>query len=176
MPNAGRKAAGLAESSVDMLRPTIRTLVPRDIPDVLAIEQRSFRAPWSSAMFQIELARPGTVALALEVEGRLVGYSVLTKLADAWHLMNIAIDPAYRRLGLALDLVSASLEQTGDSAPVTLEVRASNRPAIALYERLGFRRAGRRPGYYPDDGEDALVMWRGDPSAAGVPGEALGAI
>lgn len=127
-------------------------------------------------MFQIELARPGTVALAIEVGDRLVGYSVLTKLADAWHLMNIAIDPAYRRLGYALDLVSASLGETADSAPVTLEVRASNRPAIALYERLGFRQEGLRPGYYPDDGEDALLMWRGDPSAAGVPGEALGAV
>ena len=127
-------------------------------------------------MFQIELARPGTVALAIEVGDRLVGYSVLTKLADAWHLMNIAIDPAYRRLGYALDLVSASLGERADSAPVTLEVRASNRPAIALYERLGFRQAGLRPGYYPDDGEDALLMWRGDPSAAGVPGEALGAV
>jgi ribosomal-protein-alanine N-acetyltransferase len=59
---------------------------------------------------------------------------------------------------------------------VTLEVRASNHAAIALYRSLGFRSIGTRTAYYPDDGEDALIMWKGDPGAAGVPAEALGAI
>lgn len=127
-------------------------------------------------MFHVELARPGTISLAAEVEGRLVGYIVLARLADAWHLMNVAIDPAHRRLGLGSELVVEALDRAGPSAPVTLEVRNSNRAAIALYRRLGFRPVGTRPGYYPDDGEDALLMWRGEPSAAGVPEEALGAV
>lgn len=152
----------------------IRTLAPADLPEVLAIERRSFRAPWSPAMFHVELARPGTVGLAAAVDGRLAGYSVLTDLADVWHLMNIAVDPAHRRLGIASELVTRSFERIGSGAPVTLEVRTSNRAAIELYEGLGFRPAGVRRGYYPDDGEDALLMWRGDPASAGVPAEALG--
>lgn len=155
--------------------PEYRELTSRDLPEVLAIERRSFRAPWSSAMFHVELSRPDVVALAAEVAGRLVGYSILARLPDAWHLMNVAVDPANRRRGIGSGLVIESLAQAGPSVPVTLEVRASNRPAIALYRELGFRPAGTRPGYYPDDGEDALVMWKGDPVAAGVPVEALGA-
>lgn len=125
-------------------------------------------------MFHVELARPGTVAVAAVVDDRVAGYSVLSDLADVWHLMNIAVDPAYRRLGIASELVNRSLERIGSAAPVTLEVRTSNRAAIELYRRLDFRPAGVRPGYYPDDGEDALLMWRGDPASAGVPAEALG--
>lgn len=124
-------------------------------------------------MFHVELARPGAVVLAALVDGRLAGYAVLTPVADAWHLMNVAVDPAHRRLGIGTELVLRSLEQAGASTPVTLEVRTSNRAAIALYRSLGFRPAGIRTGYYPDDGEDALLMWKGDPQAAGVPAEAL---
>jgi len=124
-------------------------------------------------MFHVELARPGAVVLAALVDGRLAGYAVLTRIADAWHLMNVAVDPAHRRLGIGTELVLSSLEQAGASIPVTLEVRTSNRAAIALYRSLGFRPAGIRKGYYPDDGEDALLMWKGDPAAAGIPAEAL---
>ena len=161
--------------ATDPVLPEYRRLTSRDLPGVLAIERRSFKAPWSPAMFHVELGRPDVVALAAEVDGRLVGYSVLTRLPDAWHLMNVAVDPAHRRRGIGSGLVVKSLAEAGASVPVTLEVRASNRPAIALYRELGFRPAGTRSGYYPDDGEDALVMWKGDPIAAGVPAEALGA-
>lgn len=125
-------------------------------------------------MFHVELARPEVVALAALGDARVAGYLVLSRLVDAWHLMNVAVDPAHRRLGIASELVVRSLEEVGSSIPVTLEVRTSNRAAIALYRRLGFRPAGLRRGYYPDDGEDALLMWKGDPEVAGVPAEALG--
>lgn len=153
-----------------------RPLGTSDLAEVFAIERRSFRAPWSPAMFQVELARDGIIALAAESGGRLAGYSILSRQADAWHLMNIATAPAFRRLGVASALITASLAELGPGTPVTLEVRASNEAAIALYRQFGFRKIGTRAAYYPDDGEDALLMWKGDPRDAGVPAEALGAV
>ena len=173
MPNGGPDARPrMTEAAPVSTRPLARS----DMAEVFAIERRSFRAPWSPAMFQVELARDEAIALAAESGGRLAGYSILTRQADAWHLMNIATAPAFRRLGVASELIAASLALVGRGVPVTLEVRASNEAAIALYRRFGFRTIGTRTAYYPDDGEDALLMWRGDPRDAGVPVEALGAI
>jgi ribosomal-protein-alanine N-acetyltransferase len=86
--------------------------------------------------------------------------------------MNIAVDPPLRRRGLATALLQAMLERGGLEEPYTLEVRPTNGPAIALYERFGFRSAGTRPRYYRDTGEDAMIMWRTapTPSSSGAPG------
>ena len=83
-----------------------------------------------------------------------------SRYADAWHLMNIAVDPAARRRGIATALLTELLERAGREGQYTLEVRLSNQPAIALYERFGFQSAGLRRGYYHDNKEDALIMWR----------------
>ena len=173
MPNGGPEAR---PRMADATSVSTRPLAMSDLAEVFAIERRSFRAPWSPAMFQIELARDEVIALAAESGGRLAGYSILSLQADAWHLMNFAVAPAFRRLGVASELIAASLSEVGPGSPVTLEVRASNEAAIALYRKFGFRTIGTRTAYYPDDGEDALLMWKGDPRAAGVPAEALGAI
>jgi ribosomal-protein-alanine N-acetyltransferase len=74
--------------------------------------------------------------------------------------MNIAVDPARRRRGIARTMLEQMIERAGTDREYTLEVRTSNAPAIALYERLGFRSAGTRPRYYRDNGEDAVIMWR----------------
>ena len=74
--------------------------------------------------------------------------------------MNIAVDPPLRRRGIATTLLERLLERAGPGQEYTLEVRPSNEPAIRLYERFGFRRAGTRPRYYQDTGEDAVIMWR----------------
>ena len=73
--------------------------------------------------------------------------------------MNVAVAPERRRRGIASRLISRLFDEAGDELPFTLEVRVSNRDAIAMYERLGFRSAGVRPRYYQDNGEDALIMW-----------------
>jgi ribosomal-protein-alanine N-acetyltransferase len=139
---------------------TIRPLGYSDLPQVIAIERRSFPTPWSLAMFVLELSKPSGVCLAA-VEGKtLVGYLVCSRYDRVWHLMNIAIDPSARRRGLATTLLEEMLDRAGRDASYTLEVRTSNAPAIALYERFGFRAAGTRPRYYSDTGEDALIMWR----------------
>lgn len=166
-PVAATERTGSRESVV-----AIRRFELSDLPWVLEIEGRSFSSPWSAASFTIESSRPSSVSLAAEIDGRPVGYAIFTRHADSWHLMTVAVDPGVRRRGVARTLIESGLEGIG-AGPVTLEVRPSNRAAITLYESLGFVEWGMRPGYYPDDGEDALIMWRGDPSEAGVPGEAL---
>ena len=143
----------------------LRRLGYGDLPSVIAIERRSFPTPWSLAMFVLELSKPSGICLAAEDSEGLVGYLVCARYDDVWHLMNVAIEPRRRREGIATSLLRELLTTAGSSARYTLEVRTSNRPAIAMYERLGFRAAGHRRGYYHDNGEDALIMWL-EPSAA----------
>jgi ribosomal-protein-alanine N-acetyltransferase len=153
-------------------RVSVRELVYADLPEVLSIERRSFSGPWSPGMFVAEMSKDSTLALAAELEGRVVAYLVMSSYDEAWHLMNVAVAPENRRRHLATLLIRKAFGRIGPDAPVTLEVRPSNRSAIALYEEIGFRSFGARKGYYPDNGEDALIMWRGNPAAAGVPEEA----
>jgi ribosomal-protein-alanine N-acetyltransferase len=139
---------------------TIRRLGYADLPQVIAIERRAFPTPWSLAMFVLELSKPSGVCLAATDGGDLVGYLICSRYADVWHLMNLAVDPAARRRGVATALLDKMLERAGREEPYTLEVRPSNGGAIALYERFGFRPAGTRRRYYHDTGEDAVIMWR----------------
>jgi len=144
---------------------TIRPLGYADLPQVVAIERRAFPTPWSLAMFVLELSKPSSICLAAvepngSRSGKLLGYLICSRYADAWHLMNIAVDPSQRRRGIGAGLLERLVETAGADASYTLEVRPSNAPAIALYERFSFYSAGTRPRYYRDTGEDALIMWR----------------
>jgi len=137
----------------------IRRLAYSDLPAVIAIERRSFPTPWSLAMFVLELSKPSGICLAATAGDELVGYLVCSRYDQVWHLMNVAVAPERRRAGVARGLIAKLVEEGGGSLPFTLEVRVSNRAAITMYERLGFRSAGVRPRYYQDNGEDALIMW-----------------
>lgn len=140
---------------------TIRTLAYADLPQVIAIERRAFTAPWSLAMFVLEISKPSSLCLAaVDGSGTLLGYLVCARYDTVWHLMNVAVDPNLRRRGIGRLLVSQMIERAGPDREYTLEVRTSNTPAISLYEELGFRSAGTRPRYYSDNGEDAVIMWR----------------
>jgi ribosomal-protein-alanine N-acetyltransferase len=139
--------------------PPVRRLAYSDLPGVIAIERRSFPAPWSLAMFVLELSKPSGICLVATEGNELLGYLVCSRYDRVWHLMNVAVAPERRRRGVASRLISRLIEEAGDELPFTLEVRVSNRDAIAMYERLGFRSAGVRPRYYQDNGEDALIMW-----------------
>jgi ribosomal-protein-alanine N-acetyltransferase len=144
----------------------LRRLVLDDLEEIDEIERRAYPTPWSRSMFAGELAMPTSICLgAFEAEGEegaLVGYLIVSRYVDAWHVMNIAVDPPHRKRGIATMLLERLFELTADDARrgYTLEVRVSNATAIALYERLGFTARGLRRGYYTDNREDALIMWK----------------
>ena len=151
----------------------LRALGLSDLRAIETIERRSYPTPWSRSMFAGELAKPSSICLgAYDVDGedgKLGGYLIVSRYVDAWHVMNIATDPNHRGRGIATMLLERLFELTADDARrgYTLEVRVSNSTAIALYERLGFESRGIRRGYYTDNREDALIMWK-DPVAAEV--------
>jgi ribosomal-protein-alanine N-acetyltransferase len=146
-----------------MLELELRRLELSDLDAIERIERASYPTPWSRSMFASELAKPSSLSFgAVDETGTLVGYLVLSRYVDAWHVMNVAVAPEKRRQGIASALLHRLLELTEDDAlrGYTLEVRTSNLGAIGLYERFGFTRKGVRRGYYTDNREDALIMWR----------------
>jgi ribosomal-protein-alanine N-acetyltransferase len=140
----------------------IRELELADLGAIEAIEQRAYPTPWSRSMFASELAKPTSICLGAFEGDELVGYVINSRYVDAWHVMNVAVDPDRRRRGVATALLERLFELTRDDERrgYTLEVRISNEAAIRLYERLGFEPRGIRRGYYTDNREDALIMWR----------------
>jgi ribosomal-protein-alanine N-acetyltransferase len=153
----------------------LRRLELADLDAVERIERASYPAPWSRAMFAGEIAKPSSLSLAaVDEHGELVGYLVLSRYVDAWHVMNLAVQPEWRRTGIGSALLERLFEETeGDTERgYTLEVRVSNVGAIRLYERFGFRARGVRRGYYTDNREDALVMWRDARDLADDPADA----
>jgi [ribosomal protein S18]-alanine N-acetyltransferase len=149
---------------------TIRRLIYADLPRVIAIERRSFPTPWSLAMFVLELSKASGICLAALDGDELVGYCVCSRYDTVWHLMNVAVDPERRREGVAAALLQRLFDEADrPGEQYTLEVRPSNGAAISLYESFGFKRAGLRKGYYHDNKEDALIMWRTAGAESAVP-------
>jgi [ribosomal protein S18]-alanine N-acetyltransferase len=150
-----------------------RPLRMRDLGAIEQIEKRAYPTPWSRSMFASELSKPSSICLgAFDEETRtLIGYLIIARYVDAWHVMNIAVDPERQRQGIATMLLEELFERTSPDGRrgYTLEVRVSNAGAIRLYERLGFKGRGVRRGYYTDNREDALIMWK-DPVADRVSG------
>ena len=141
----------------------LRRLEAEDLEAVEEIERESYPTPWSRSMFDAELRKPSSLALgAFTADEGLVGYAFVSRYVDAWHVMNVAVTVAYRRRGIAVALLERLFEVTATDPRrgYTLEVRVSNTGAIALYEKLGFAARGVRRGYYTDNREDALIMWR----------------
>ena len=135
----------------------IRQATTEDIPAVAALEAVCFpEDPWPERFFAL-----GMSGLAVaEEEGAVLGYAVLSSVLDEGSLDNIAVAPERRRQGVA-DGLLAEIEAMGRARElsfITLEVRASNRAAIALYEKHGFARVGRRTNYYEKPREDAILM------------------
>lgn len=139
----------------------IRALTDEDIGRVREIEVASFTAPWTEGMLRAELGRDDRVWLGVEIGGDVVAYGGIMLVGEDAHLMDIAVDPSHRRSGSARALIVAlSREAVARGATrMTLEVRESNASALALYASCGFDATGRRPGYYPETGEDGLVLW-----------------
>ena len=148
----------------EMTRVELRRLEMRDLNAIERIERASYPTPWSRSMFASELAKPSSICLgAFDLETlQLVGYLVISRYVDAWHVMNVAVAAEHRRRGIATMLLERLFEAPAGRGRrgYTLEVRVSNAGAVALYERLGFKPRGVRRGYYTDNREDALIMWK----------------
>ena len=154
-----------------------RRLKLRDLNAIEVIERSSYPTPWSRSMFAGELTKPSSICLGAfdAATDALVGYLINSRYVDAWHVMNVAVAPEHRRRGIATGLLDRLFELTATDGRrgYTLEVRVSNKSAIKLYERLGFRPRGIRRGYYTDNREDALIMWR-EPVHEQVAGDSRG--
>lgn len=143
------------------MRIQIIPMTKKHLPAVAALEKICFPAdPWSAELFQAALDNPGASILLAEGEdGSLLGYAVLSVVLDEGNLDNIAVAPGTRRRGVADALLSVLTGFGRENlALLTLEVRASNAPAIALYKKHGFAAVGRRKNYYSAPREDAVLM------------------
>ena len=138
-------------------------MVVADLDRVLLLEQTAYSHPWSRGNFIDSLAAGYTAELRLDISGDLLGYFVALPGFEETHLLNLTVAPDRQRAGQGsamLERLLSLCQQRGDEA-VWLEVRPSNQPALALYQRFGFVQVGHRRRYYPASGnrrEDALVM------------------
>ena len=140
-------------------------IVPMDrshIPQIAALERKCFSDPWSQAMLEEELFNPqASFLVAEDEEGNILGYAGLHVVLDEGYVDNIAVEPAARRHGVASALLDVYCRfGEVNLSFLTLEVRVSNTPAISLYEKQGFQRAGLRKNYYQHPKEDAIIMTR----------------
>jgi ribosomal-protein-alanine N-acetyltransferase len=140
----------------------LRRLTLDDLAAIEEIERVSYPTPWSRSMFASELAKPSSICVGGFDDDALIGYMIISRYVDAWHVMNIAVSPTHRRRGIARQLLEHLFDATQRDARrgYTLEVRVSNTGAQKLYEELGFKPRGLRRGYYTDNREDAIIMWR----------------
>ncbi|MFN2484956.1 MAG: ribosomal protein S18-alanine N-acetyltransferase [Candidatus Limnocylindria bacterium] len=132
-----------------------------DIPAVHAIERRSFSSPWPENAFHEELTHNRMARYVVARVGEeIAAYAGLWMIVDEGHITTFGVDPAWRRQGIGqrMLLYLVDLSRELQATRMTLEVRASNQAAQALYCKFGFVETGRRPRYYSDDGEDAIVM------------------
>ena len=138
----------------------IEPMRPSDLDEVDAIERHSFKTPWPAQVFLDELARDWARVDVAREGGKIVGFCNYWLVKDEVHLLAIATHPDRRRHGVGRRMMDhrLALARARSARLITLEVRKSNTPAIALYERLGFVPVGLRRAYYAEDSEDALVM------------------
>lgn len=137
---------------------TVIPMEERHLAALAEIEKACFHAPWSAAMLREELGKG--IFLVAEQDGAAVGYVGCQTVLDEGYITNVAVSPDCRRQGIGRALVAALKARAAQAglAFVTLEARASNAPAIALYEGAGFRRVGVRRNFYTAPTEDAVLM------------------
>ena len=139
----------------------IRRMMAEDVPAVAELDRISFSLPWTERSFHFEVtSNPASRCWVAEEGGRIVGVVVAWLLLDEVHIATIATHPEYRRQGIAQALLAHVLKLGAQEGALSsfLEVRASNFAAQAMYHKFGYEVTGRRPRYYKDNGEDAILM------------------
>ena len=139
---------------------SFRSATEADVSEIARIEALSFKTPWSTEMISSEMREPLSHFTVAEVENTVVGYFGYLHILDELHILNVAVDPLHRGCGVGKEMMERLLLEARALSvrAITLEVRESNRSAIRLYERVGFKLAGIRPHYYTDK-ENALIYW-----------------
>jgi len=141
----------------------IREMKESDIDRIMEIEEKSFNPPWSREAFLLELTKNLLAKyIVAEIDGRVVGYGGLWLIIDEGHVTNIAVDEEYRGKGIGSKILEGLIQLCRDRnmTAMTLEVRKSNVVAQSLYKKYGFKEYGIRKGYYQDNNEDAIIMWK----------------
>jgi ribosomal-protein-alanine N-acetyltransferase len=139
----------------------IRKMILEDVPSVIELDQKSFSLPWPERSFRFELTvNPASRCWVAELEGKIVGMIVVWLVVDEAHVATIATHPDFRRKGIGTKLLSHALRQMIDEGARSsfLEVREQNVGAQEMYRKFGYEVSGRRPRYYRDNNEDAILM------------------
>lgn len=140
----------------------IRDMEAADVEAASVIEREAFSMPWSAGDFLEMVEADYASYYVAELDGEIVGCCGIRRLADEGEITNVAVTAVHRKKGIAFRMMKHMLEKARENGigDCTLEVRVSNLPAIKLYERLGFKGEGVRPGFYERPVEDALIMWK----------------
>ena len=134
----------------------IRKMTEHDVDAVALLERENFSSPWTSAMILEELAGECSHYFVAEEDGKVIGYGGMQIILDEGYVTNIAVSHEFRRRGVASAIIERMLWEP--LSFLSLEVRVSNAPAIALYHKFGFTQCGLRRGYYTNPTEDALIL------------------
>ncbi len=145
------------------MKTEIHNLNENFLDEIDIIEKASFKSPWSKDAYLSEVYNERAFYKVITVGGEVVAYGGFRKIFDEAHVTNVAVKESFRKQGYGKRLMEELIEEAKDLEIVamTLEVRVSNVNALKLYEKMGFKSAGVRPGYY-GDGEDAFIMWLED--------------
>ncbi len=143
----------------------ISKIKAQDLAQIILIENASFSTPWKESYFLAELSLENSKSLKASINTangeKILGYIILRNFVNEIHILNLAVHPEYKRSGIASSLLEYTITKLCNNLVIILEVRVSNLAAQKLYRKFAFFELQRRKGYYPD-GEDAIVMAKGD--------------
>jgi ribosomal-protein-alanine acetyltransferase len=153
----------IMETCRDKAKIRVRIAKSSDLDDIYELDMQTFAMPWSKEALSYDiLENDNAFVIVAEYEGEFAGYADIWTVLDEADLNSIAVRVDFRRKGIgdAIMLAMTEMLPANGVATINLEVRVSNMPAIKLYKKYGFNECGVRPGYYLDNGEDALIMKR----------------
>ena len=153
----------IMETCRDKAKIRVRIAKSSDLDDIYELDVQTFAMPWSKEALSYDiLENDNAFVIVAECEGEFAGYADIWTVLDEADLNSIAVRVDFRRKGIgdAIMLTMTEMLSANGVATINLEVRVSNIPAIKLYKKYGFKECGVRPGYYLDNGEDALIMKR----------------
>ena len=140
----------------------IDRMIKEDAPYLAELDIKCFAVPWSEKSFREECENPHATYFVAKIDGKIVGYGGVWIVADEAQITNIAVHPDYRKKKIASEILEEILSLSQDAERIILEVRESNVPAIGLYEKYGFEKAGIRKNFYHSPVENGITMVRGE--------------